>query len=329
MQQAGCRVQGGISARERSNEHHEVHDVRREGDTQFREDQHERRLGQLRVLCGGLPGHQAQNNCHGHHVEGGQAPDHCLHAGCHRACRVLRLRCGERNHFHTAKGEHDNSHRNPDGCRAVRQEAAVVHEVCGTRRSVTGQTHEHQQDTNHHEHDDGRNLNRREQELQSAEGLHAHQIQHQNNRTEESDEHSQGNVREPVRHVVANRHQLSTSQRHGARPIRPASQIAAKGVQVSARNGAETALDGMTHGHFARARSNGCRNHRTNSVREDCARARNFNGGGGAQEQARTQRQAHCNHGQLAVGEGTIQRVVLLRLLGGVPLQFRHNVSLS
>ena len=123
-------------------------------------------------------------------------------------------------------------------------------------------------------------------------------------------------------------HQLGTGQRHGAGPIGPAGDVAAKRVQVAARNRSETTLNRVTHGHLARAGGDNRRNHRTNSVGDNSARARNLNRGGRAQEQTRTQRQAHRNHGQLTVGQGTTQGVAL-RLLRGILPQCRHNVSLS
>ena len=127
---------------------------------------------------------------------------------------------------------------------------------------------------------------------------------------------------------MAHGHQLSTGQRHGARPISPTGDVAAKRVQVAARNRSETALNRVTHGHLARAGGNNRRNHRTDCIGNNRARARNLNRRGRAQEQARTQRQAHRNHGQLTVGQGTTQRIAL-RLLRGILPQCRHNVSLS
>ena len=271
-------------------------------------DQNERgSIHRIAYARGRTPRNDSNNNQHRQHVEGRQANHHRLRRGTHRTRGILRLRSRDRDHLNTAEGEHHNSQRQPHRLGAVRHETAVVEEVRGTHRSVTGQTEENQAQAHQQEGNNRNDLNRRQEELQHAERLHAGQVQHNQRHTKRGNTRPQRKLRPPIIQVHRNRHQLNTGNQHSRRPVGDASQKAREGAQVAGSNSTETAADRVANRHFTGCRANHRSERRTNSVGENDRGTSHRNGGARTQEEARTERRTHHNHGHLSVGQRTLQ----------------------
>ena len=172
---------------------------------------------------------------------------------------------------------------------------------------MAGQTKENQAQTHQQEGNNRNDLNRRQEELQHAERLHAGQVQHNQSHTKHGDTDPQGQLRPPIIQVGRHRHQLNTGNQNSRRPVGDASQKAREGAQVAGSNSTETAADRVANRHFTGCRTNHRSERRTNSVGENDRGTSHRNGGARTQEEARTERGTHHDHGHLSVGQRTLQ----------------------
>ena len=172
---------------------------------------------------------------------------------------------------------------------------------------MTGQAEENQAQAHQQEGNNRNDLNRRQEELQHAKRLHAGQVQHNQRHTKRSNTRPQRKLRPPIIQVSRHRHQLNAGNQNSRRPVGNASQKAREGAQVAGSNSTETAADRVANRHFTGCRANHRSERRTNSVGENDRRTSHRNGGARTQEEARTERGTHHDHGHLSVGQRTLQ----------------------
>ena len=253
------------------------------------------------------PWNNGHNNQNRQHVEGRQANHHRLRGGTHRTGGILRLRSRDRDHLNTTEGEHHHGQRQPHRLRAVRHETAVIEEVCGTHRGVAGQAEENQAQAHQQEGHNRNDLDRGEEELQHAEGLHACQVQHNQRRAECRDAHPQRQLRPPITQVGRHRHELHAGNQHRRRPVGNTRQESREGPQVTGRDRAETATHRVANRHFTGRRANHRSERRTDGVGQNNRGAGHGNRGARPQEKAGAESRTHHDHGHLPVGQGTLK----------------------
>ena len=201
-------------------EHHQIHQTCGNRNADKGKHVHERAFGRIHFA----PRRYRHNHAQRQHIKYDNADGDAVDGFGQVGFRVFGFRSRRADQFNADKGKYGDLEGGEEAADAVREKAAFVPQVrkrsffAGRRINKAGK---HQEQTNHHQQQNGDDFNQCEPKFHFAEQFHREQVHACHNHDTEKPGQPQRHIRPPKLRVARNGDDVGHADNHPAEPIGP------------------------------------------------------------------------------------------------------------